>query len=314
MAAYCRNCGAALVVPLLVLALAALSFGSTSAAAGPQCSYYIFQDEAQAVLDTYGYAETLDPDGDGVACNELPARPDFLQDAITVVLSAVKPGPIIKAYSNGTPYTITLAGLEAFDPAACAGKRTEQLLAEMLPSKTRFLIQVLGPSQGDDVLALAWLPGSGASSPTLLNVDVARAGLLKAAPGGSFDHADEIAAASRQAEQAGVGFWGTCEFDSLAPAPTPTPNGQILDWKGNGDQVSTLFTIPVDGTYQLTSNGSASLIFVDLYDQYGNWIPQFSLAANEGGIFSTGGFLQAGQYYARVQAIGVWWITITPLS
>ena len=138
-------------------------------------------------------------------------------------------------------------------------------------------------SSEDRVAVTGWVFGieSDRTTPFLINARLAEKGIAQVDESASGDPMmNELISAQNRAKESGAGVWGDCNMPILAPDPTQTPLGQILDWKGNGDQVSTLFTILSDGTYRLTANGSASLLFVDLYDQYGNWIPGFSISAS----------------------------------
>lgn len=293
----------------------------TNAAAGPQCSWFIFQDDAQAAMSQFVYAEGLDPDGDGVACNQLPPRPAELIGAEAARINRVEDDLTLVGASAHRNIKVVLAGIDFTQAAGCEMDATA-ILSEMFPDGTNVFIlpdssvpiQELGGV--DNVQITGWVYGvdPDGQTPFLANQRIVESGVGKAAPAGlGSPLVTSMLAAEAIAQQRGIGIWGTCEAPNLAPGPTQTPFGQILDVKGNGDQLSALFTVPSDGTYRLTANGSASLLFVDLYDQYGNWIPGFSITASGGGIFSSGGFLSSGQYYVQVQANGVWWITMEPL-
>lgn len=288
----------------LVLLVAVTGWQPAGAAAGPQCSWFVFQEDAQAAMSQFVYAEGLDPDGDGVACNELPPRPGELVGAEAGRINRVDKDFALRGASATRNISVILAGIDFTQPMGC-GMDTLGALEAMFPQGTNVFVfpdpaipvQEVGSSE--NVRFTGWVYGvePDRQTPFLVNQRLIEAGLGKAVTTGiSSPLVTSLVAAEAIAQQEGRGIWGDCKVPNLAPAPTQTPYGQILDWKGSGDQVSSVFVIPTEGTYRLNVNGSASLIFVDLYDQFGNWIPGFSITASGGGKFSSGGYLAAGQY------------------
>lgn len=311
------------VIVVLATLLGTLGSEPVFAAAGPQCSNFTFQEDAQSILDQYGYAESLDLDGDGVACDELPAKPKELAGAISGRIASMDDDFQLIGVTEDKHFRLTLAGVAFAGPTADCGVDPVDAIESMFPpgNNVFFFSEGSDPIQevedGYRLIGSAWLYGiePDGVTPYLLNERAVELGLGRTDNSGlDSPLAGKLTAAEVNAKTNGTGIWGSCETPDLAPAPTRTPYGQIIDWKGSGDQVSAVFSISADGTYRLTANGSADLLFVDLYDQYGNWLPGFSISARGGGVFSSGGFLPAGQYYVQVQASGVWWITIEPLA
>ena len=78
---------ALVVVSLAIMLIPTILSDTALGAAGIPCSYFIYQGDAQEALDDQKInyptlsTESLDPDGNGVACEDLSAKPLVLNDA-----------------------------------------------------------------------------------------------------------------------------------------------------------------------------------------------------------------------------------------
>lgn len=309
------------------------------AASGPDCFHYDYQSDAQRdlddVLENYPeiaevYAQ-LDEDGDGVACPDLPERPEILDGAVPMGghVEIKSEALAIDGCGVAACYEVHFAGT-SLDPkasalgadASCPELLTEVFFADQLDSKTEnarryYLLPIdneeFPPETGDSgtltVNARAWTILDDPAHPVLVNWWLVRNGLAffdaKTING---ETETEIQEAEAAAKKEGIGVWGDCEAPSSLIPDQPTPTGRLFQESGTGDQI-VRFTVTAEGTYAFTLNtGGGEYIFVslDVYSLDGTWHPEFGIIASEGGSFSSAGYLPVGEYYVQITATGLW--------
>lgn len=324
----------ALVLLGLMMAPHYVAPPATMAAKGPECDWFTFQDEAQATLDRTAesypdllpqWSANLDPDGNGIACDQLPARPDVLIDTQSILgrFEDNEDSFMVTGVGYSARYNLTLAGVAFTDDCP---QLDEDLLSSLVqpPDKqaTTFFISstTAKPIPPDDkdgtyaVVGVAWFIAGDPSTPILANEWLLQAGLAKLdAKTAPADYVDRLKAAEASAQEAGLGVWGSCDFSATAiGAETTTAYSHVLRESGDGDQI-VQFTIETEGTYQLTIDamgGSVVFVAVDLYATDSTWFPEFSIITSSSGAFSSAGYLYPGTYYVQIKAVGGWRITL----
>jgi hypothetical protein len=172
-----------------------------------------------------------------------------------------------------------------------------------------------------DVTGFAWVLADGV--PINVNEWLIRNGFgLTNTQGLPDEWQTRFLAAEEEAQSNRRGVWGECELPeeyAIAGQPTPfarpTEAGTLSQDSSNGDQVVP-FTIGGAGTYLFTLDvQSADAVFValDVYTANGEWLPQFSITTADSGRFTSAGYLEAGDYYYQVKAVGRWHVAITEM-
>lgn len=316
------------------------------AAQGPSCSFYDYQSDAQydfdRVLEEYPSIvenyRNLDIDDDGIACQELPQRPQMLMGTERIRGNFDDNSDFLSIDGAGysAEYAVTIAGVsvdrksnDASESAECPEVTGNEALKSLfaLPDvlARQFYIessndQDIPPTDADgtfDVSALVWTVAGDPSAPILLNTWLVRNGLTFASLDTvSGDLRDELRRAQRSAEDEVLGVWGACRLPSELVPPPAAPDGQVLQASGSGDQVQT-FTVASEGTYVLTlevNGGAVVFCAVDVYNLDGTWIPGLSVSTADGGRFTSAEYLIPGEYFVEVTSIGSWRITLDLLA
>ena len=142
---------------VLVAILATFPAVPVDAARGPDCRAYVFQEDAQLVHESGVWDPTLlDPDGDGIACTELPSLidggvrrwspPDG--KVTTAVVTAVVDGDTIDVLygPKSKQYRVRLISVDAPESTRqkeCYGKEASGRVKELLPAGTEvWLVKV----------------------------------------------------------------------------------------------------------------------------------------------------------------------------
>jgi hypothetical protein len=316
------------------------------AAVGPDCSWYDYQSDAQydldQVLENYpSIIETfrqLDPDGDGIACPELPQRPPVLESAIRIRGQFDPSYDFVGIEGSGYSawYDVRLAGV-SLDPranevardATCSDLVTNDEIARLfalsggtarqfyLESATREALPAGDEDGRHSVTASAWTVLNSPATPVLINEWLIRNGLAFVDPDTARGNLRKrLETAQEQAQNDGLGVWGACLIPGELFAPPLQPEGHVTRESGSGDEVIA-FSISVEGTYLLTLDVAIErsvFVAVDVYALNGTWIPALSVVTAEGGRFSAAGFLSPGEYYIQVKAVGTWQVTIESMG
>jgi hypothetical protein len=316
------------------------------AASGPDCSWYEYQSDAQTAFDkaltddpsANNWFRQLDPDGDGIACSELPPRPAVIESAVHIGGHFDPDYDYVGIRGSGysTSYDVRLAGVtldvgldRAAVHSACADLVTNEVIFDLFEpadgTGREYYIQsatkeALPPGDADEnasVIAWAWTIFADPANPVLINEWLIRNGLAFVDTGTvSGDGRVKLEAAQDQARADGLGVWGACTIPAeLVPAP-PQPESQIIQKSGDGDQI-VRFAIPTEGTYLLTldvAGGQVVFVAADLYTIDGGWFPEFSIVTSSGGQFTAAGYLAPGEYYLQVKAVGSWRMTMEVIA
>jgi hypothetical protein len=311
------------------------------AAVGPECGFWEYQDVAQADFErtvaAYPtladmYRESMDPDLNGIACEELPLLPDSLQGSLPVIGSFELNDdtmPILRGTGYSSRYFASLAGV-SFDPSGSACSellRPESLNQAVNRSGTEasryyFLPATdspLPPDMNDGqhaVEVLAWTTAGDPQSPVQVNEWLLSRGLgafdAQSAPA---DVSQTFAAAEESAKSQGLGIWGACTVPVSLKDSGPSVAGaydHVFRESGDGSRVVE-FTIPETGLYTLTLDVIDSgpvFVAIDAYAMDGSQVYDLSLSTADPGTFSTAAQLQAGSYYFDIDAVGSWRVTL----
>lgn len=332
-----------LVAPAVVLlAFEESPLQFAQAAVGPDCSWYDYQVDAQSDLDithrdypTLPTMDQLDPGGDGVACPDLPARPEQIRDAVSIrgSFDEFKTSISVGGVGYSTAYRVELSGVTneptSSDDSPCPALVTNRDIAALFELQNNFARRyyLLPPGRqtippGDeggrfDGRALVWTVFDDPAQPVLINEWLLRNGLAFA----DIEHvpqpwSDRLAAAEDAAKADGLGVWGTCELPSGLVPPPATPEGQVVSASNSGDQI-VAFSVEVAGIYLVTldaGGGNSVFVALDVYSADGTWLPEFSITTASGGTYTSAGPLPAGDFYVQVKAVGAWKVTIEQME
>lgn len=101
-----------LVLVLIGVSCFPLHKHTALAAEGLKCSNFSYQEDAQQLLSDSN-ASRLDPDGNGIACEELPSdgRPDEIRESVKISIGYSSRFPV----AQGDDYRIFLGGIGNLD-------------------------------------------------------------------------------------------------------------------------------------------------------------------------------------------------------
>lgn len=326
----------------------ALGVNAATAAAGPECDMFEYQEHAQEALDQVAenfpsllsiYQENLDPDRDGVACPELPEVPKVLAAAFDIrggfelsPFTALEE-PVISGLGYSARYDVNLAGVSYSAPR---GTDCDELLSaanlnsainETGTVASLYYITLANgespPPDEDDqrheITGLAWTIEGNPDEPVLVNEWLLSQGLgtldKQTVPDDLKNEFEEAEAAAREQS---LGIWGSSTVPvSLKDAGAGVAGAydHFLRESGAGDQVHS-FTVETEGVYQLTldaMSGPAVFVALDVYSADGSWLPELSVTTAESGAYTSAGHLAPGDYYFQIKAVGSWRVTIDPL-
>ena len=237
-------------VPLSIFLAATLSFVwapllAQGAEARSQldaaCSAFDSRIWAQAVYDENPSVNAdLDPDGDDLACEDLPlgAAPALWTDAvppgaIPAALASVTDGDTIDVMLDGRLESVRLVGVDApetggpYRDIECYGQEGTAFLEWLLAADGELFVEqdVEDRDQYGRLLRWVWLD-LGNGEVYLLNEAVLRAGhgeRFRNTPNRRY--VDELIEAEEFAQYYGLGLWGACEtgFVPIFNAPPMAP-------------------------------------------------------------------------------------------
>lgn len=250
-----RNLLTAVVV---LLALSCLRVGAAPAVSS--CRDVDSQIWAQSLLDTApGQYAALDPDGNGVACDGMPAgaAPALWTDVIPVKaepaqLVSVTDGDTIKVRLKGqvSPVRLILIGTpethDPNDPPECYGQEATEYLTWLLSLGGDLFLEmdVTDRDRYDRLLRYAWLDFGGGEV-YLVNEAMVRSGYatLNTYPP-DVHYVDQIREAQTFARAHGLGLWSGCTTDAdgdtnelsgaqgIVSQPQQQPQAQLLQGGG----------------------------------------------------------------------------------
>lgn len=240
-----RRWGGALIV------VASAVLGAEASAQTASCTTYDSQVWAQSVYETdpATYAP-LDPDGNGIACEELPpgAAPALWTNAVPAnaepaTLLGVTDGDTINVEVAGQIAPVRLILIDTpethdpNDPPECFGQEATNYLSWLLSLGGNLYLEtdVTERDRYDRLLRYAWLDFGGGEV-YLVNEVMARSGyaaLLTYPP--DVKYVDQVRDAAAFAREHRYGLWSACQTDAsgdtnellgghgIAAAPAPAP-------------------------------------------------------------------------------------------
>lgn len=308
-------------------------------AEGPDCSHFQFQDDAQAYLDENDWVTLkLDPDGDGIACNELPAKADILPPFLLKNTMMLKMGGArqLPQIVFNHDFVAFLGGiLEQRDVADVAGVvcpelSTGEALSKLIPPGSAVFLQDSGgnvPILSQDATymepnvvsnALLWV-WDGGSEPTLVNSWLIQNGYGVYSPETTppdlkarFELNDQTARHNRK------GVWGECNppepmLATFAPSFEPPAPTIVASVRGDWPKSANI-TVPQDGTYvvDVACPGPSCYIEVKTLRHLatGQEFPELYFLMFGPDSYSTMIYLPAGTYLLQVDGVGGWRVTV----
>jgi micrococcal nuclease len=234
----------------LIVVVASL-LGADGSAQAATCASFDSQVWAQSVYvtDPTTYA-ALDPDGNAIACEELPfgAAPAFWTNAVP---ANAEPATLL-GVTDGDTINVDLAGQvepvrlilvdtpethDPNDPPECFGQEATNYLSWLLSLGGDLYLEsdVTNRDRYDRLLRYAWLD-FGDGEVYLVNEVMARSGYaaLSTYPP-DVKYVDQVREAAAFAREHGYGLWSSCQTDATgdthelsgaqgsAPAPAPAP-------------------------------------------------------------------------------------------
>lgn len=324
---------------LVAMVAAGLAFPRSSrGAAGVDCSWFVYQEEAQETFDLGGIlAEKLDEDGDGIACSELPSRASLavashpLPNDSEVTMGVVEGDDTISIVRDTTAdgggldfSTVRLFGIDplvAFDeydalPAGCRRFLSRRSIgnALMVDNTTPLWLEP-EPTAGQKSEMWVWFRGNNDPGPYLLNEMLVREGSVRVTDDGArSEYGPQLLAAQNAAKAAGDGFWGTCghgfvQDDGRAVA---APKGSLESkLTGFGDTVTEPIVmhgapLKIDAEFEGDGNFIVWAVHPDgerdlLFNEFGPYSGQTVLTSG-----------QPGEVVFEIHANGSWELTIRP--
>ncbi len=322
-------------IHLLVLVLIGVSSfpfhkHTALAAEGLKCSSFTYQEDAQQLLDDSN-AGRLDPDGNGIACEELPSdgRPDEIRESVKISIGYSPQFPV----AQGDNYRIFLGGIGDLDliedarGVECADIIDRNTLETIFPDPTVVYLQdehgeVPGESDVSDyenfvpnALLWAW---NGQDDAVNLNVWLLEQGYSvydpDTAPRG---WEGELKDAQREAKGNEAGIWGKCRLpreykERQEPEPQPTAEGLVDSVSGDGGG-SGYLNISQSGTYRVTIRSYSMDAYVEMRvidSDTGVKIPELGVVVFGPEFVDVWVYFEEGQHSVTTSAVGHWSITV----
>jgi hypothetical protein len=243
---------------------------------GPECHDFQFQEDAQGFLEGNDWITLkLDPDGDGVACNELPTKadilPPFLLNTMMLEMGGTRQLPQIVFSHDFVAFLGGVVEQRYVDEVAgvvCSELSTGEALNDLIPPGSVVFLQDAGgnvPHLSPDATfmepnvvsnALLWV-WDGVSEPTLVNswqiqngYGVYSAETTPPEWKARFELNDQTARHNKK------GVWGECNepapmLAAFEPTFEPPPSTIIASVGGDWSK-SENFVVPADGIYAVT--------------------------------------------------------------
>ncbi|MGD9711277.1 MAG: thermonuclease family protein [Thermomicrobiales bacterium] len=180
------------------------------------------------------YEPTLDADGNGIACEQLPIQgfapalweETMPEDLVPVRVTGFYNGDTMQILADGQFDVVRLNGVAAPTSEQCGYVSSASFLAFVLniaPNLTLFVdYQTARRDAQNQLVANVWYDYAG--DPYLINEVVARNGWAEPAPAEDFDEfAEQIDEAAQFAEDHVLGAYLECGGFQLPPGSTPSP-------------------------------------------------------------------------------------------
>jgi micrococcal nuclease len=232
---------------LVVLAVVLLTlFSAASSAQSADCADYDAWEWAQSIYDQQPSVRSgLDPDGNGIACDNLPRgefAPAWWTDSIpTNVVEAqvvsVTDGDTLDVLIDGQPDSVRLYRADAPEVHGCGGDNatnfTRTALGYADSGATVYLeSDATERDRYDRKLAYVWFEIDG--QPYMLNEVLMRSGWAQDVDYGDRLYADEFPPAVQFAEKWQIGQWALCGGFGIDSAPQPDVPVEELPQEGPG--------------------------------------------------------------------------------
>ncbi len=339
-----------LAISVAIMLIPTLHSDPAFAAKGIPCSYFIYQDDAQQALDDLksNYptlsTESLDPDSNGVACEDLPAKPLVLNDAEMVRVptsntfqqtkdlagTGLSPLDLPRAPAGAGDALINMTGIDHYwvtllgvrtraSGASCAGDYVAAVTALFTPdpeaAAARTFFLGFEPDRspkiipGFDVKLVAgwvWSIDDDPQQPLLLNEALVRQGILAADTEGLVSpEAALVEAAQEAAKQDKVGIWDP----SRQQAPEVSPPDQPTAKPATGSIMFSGEASQVTDVFTITEGGQYKLAMQLGMGDAGAVVAVMAITGEQ--MFFTSG--EPGQHVSTVGALpaGQYYIQVT---
>lgn len=230
---------------LLVSTLLAL-FPMTGTAQSADCADYDAWEWAQSIHDQQPSSrEGLDPDGNGIACDNLP-RGGFApawwtesipSEVVEAQVVTVTDGDTLQVTINGQSDTVRLYRADAPEVQGCGGDNATNFARTALSfndhGATVYLeSDATDRDRYDRKLAYVWFESGGL--PYMLNEVMMRSGWAQDVDYGDRLYADEFPPAVQFAERWQIGQWELCGGFGIDSAPNPEASLEDREQEGPG--------------------------------------------------------------------------------
>lgn len=263
------------IVLLTAVTVAVLGLPASLVAQATTCTSYDSQIWAQSVYETdpAAYA-ALDPDGNGLACEELSpgAAPawwttDVPTSAEPVQLASVTDGDTIRVFLNGANEPVRLILIDTpetsdpTNPPECYGQEATAYLSWLLSLGGTLYLErdVSDRDRFDRLLRYAWLD-FGDGEVYLVNEVMVRSGYAAQSTfPPDVQYEEEIREAARFAREHGYGLWSGCATDA---------EGDTNELPG-GESIGAAPDVPSAPVETISEPGPEQVIIADPVEAFG---------------------------------------------
>ncbi|MGI8406595.1 MAG: hypothetical protein ACR2OE_17845 [Thermomicrobiales bacterium] len=306
------------------------------AGAGLKCSNFTFQDDAQEYMDSDPIsAERLDPDGNGVACENLPQKPAEnrsmeIADALKVDFTYSRQLPLLSDGSNVEAWMGGVGDVTDVEKRAgrdCIAVGQFNPIAKMFPFPEPVMLYIQNENGGEptdaNILektgwiehALVW-SWDGENDPINLNEWIVRNGYSVFAVG-TEGWSMRLRRAESAAKKDGLGVWGDCHFPAFGNVviPTPAPTSSALYESVSGDgSGSGYLHVPYSGVFNVTVRAYTMDSYVEtrvVRSGTGEVVPELGVLVFGPDPMIISVYLEEGQYSVSTSAVGSWVVSLT---
>ncbi len=219
---------------------------SSTAAPSADCADYDAWEWAQSIHDQQpSVRDGLDPDGDGIACDQLPRggfAPAWWTDripdsAVEAELVAIVDGDTLVVTINGVEDEVRLYRADAPEFVGCGGEAATEFAQRALSFNDNDLTiylegDVTERDRYDRRLAYVWWEVDG--QPYMLNEVMMRSGWARDVDYGDRLYADELPPAVQFAERWQLGQWSLCGGFDAESVANSNPSLDEIEQEGPG--------------------------------------------------------------------------------
>lgn len=301
------------------------------AAEGPGCEHYALQEDAQSDYERYEFLRgNLDPDGNGIACEELPPAADILPASIANAhVGRFIEGSYANQISVSPEMLITLDGitdgetLTETSPGSCPDVLDFDPLADLIPKGAIvFVMDATGnaPDLRSKVVpkGTAWV-WDGIEDPINVNLWLVKNGFAVWDGSAANDRMlEQFQAANLVARMDERGVWGDCSDERAAIVSTFAPLSafdmgltpqRVVSLSGDWGE-RTSFTIPEDGNYTVTVRALSASSYIEIavirHLETDQEYPEFYWTLFGPDTYTTTVYFPAGTYVFDCRAAGGW--------